>query len=71
MAIEFKSIEDEQFREYVFPGGEVVRVYGIALNVSSSGGHRIKGSDGFAHYIPSGWIHLRWMPKNENEMFAF
>jgi len=69
--LDFKSIEDEQYREYVWPDGTIVRVEGVALNVSASGGHRIKGADGMAHYIPAGWVHLRWMPKSGTEMFAF
>ena len=69
--MDFKSIEDEAYREYVWADGTVVRVEGVALNVSASGGHRIKGADGLAHYIPSGWVHLRWQAKPGREMFAF
>ena len=71
MTLEFKDISDEVYREYIFPGNEVVRVVGVGLHVSASGGHRIQGADGFAHYIPAGWIHLRWEPKPGKPLFAF
>lgn len=56
----FTDISSEAQRSYTFPGGDVVTVKGPQqLNVSPSGGHRIFAEDG-CHYIPAGWIHLRW-----------
>ena len=69
--LDFKDISDEQYREYVFAGGETVRVTGLSLHVSASGGHRIIGADGLAHYIPAGWVHLRWLPKPGSAFFQF
>jgi len=71
MALDFKDISNEEYREYVFPDGAIVRVVGLGLHVSASGGHRIRGADDLAHYIPSGWIHLRWAAKPGRELFAF
>lgn len=69
--MKFSDISDEQYREYTFPSGQVVKVEGLELNVSSSGGHRVKGADGFSYYIPSGWIQLRWLPKEGKQAFQF
>lgn len=69
--MEFKSIEDEEYREYEWANGAKVRVSGKGLNVSASGGHRIEGVDGVSHYIPSGWIHLKWQSKPGKPAFAF
>lgn len=69
--LEFSDISDEIFREYLFPGGHIVRIAGVALNVSSSGGHRIVGADGLSHYVPAGWTHLRWETKTGHPFFAF
>jgi hypothetical protein len=70
--LKFKSLEDEEYREYAFPTGSVVRIeLPIALNVSASGGHRVLDSDGISHYIPGGWIHLKWKVKEGKPHFAF
>jgi len=56
----FTDISSELYRTYRFPGGdEIVINYPIKLAVSA-GGHRIFDGDGDSHYIPKGWIHLRW-----------
>lgn len=63
-ALEFSDISSEKWREYRFAGGDVVRVDAPErLNVSGSGGHRIFDAAGVSHYIPAGWVHLRWMSK--------
>jgi len=67
----FKDITDEQYREYVFPNG-VIRVdEPIFVNVSASGGHRVFAADGKSHYIPKGWMDLRWEAKEDRPHFAF
>lgn len=58
----FKSLADEEYREYVYPNGTTIKVSGKSLHVSKSGGHRIVGNDGLAHYIAPGWVHLKWKP---------
>ena len=69
--MEFKSLETELWREYVFPSGTVRIDAPKSLNVSASGGHRIEDSQGMAHYIPAGWIHLRWLVKEGSPVFSF
>lgn len=63
--LEFTDISSEQWREYHFIGGEIVRIEGpLRLNVSESRGHRIFDAAGVSHYIPAGWIHLKWKGKD-------
>ena len=60
----FIDISTEVYREYVFPNCEVVRINApTGVNVSASGGHRVLDAAGISHYIPTGWIHLRWEAK--------
>ena len=35
----------------------------LQLNVNESGGHRIFDVEGVSHYVPAGWIHLKWIAK--------
>ena len=59
--LEFTDISSEAWREYCFESGAIVRIDNpLKLNVSDSGGHRIYDAQGESHYIPFGWIHLRW-----------
>ena len=70
--MEWKSLEDEIYREYRFPGNEYVRIdFPVKLNVSASEGHRILDSAGKSHYVHSGWIHLVWQVKEGRDPFAF
>ena len=63
--LEFEDISSEHFREYEFPGGEVVRINSpLKLHVSDSDAHRIFDANGESHYIPPEWIHLRWKTKD-------
>lgn len=62
MDLEWNDILTNEYREYLFPDGFVVRVDNpMRLNVSESGGHRILDADGMSWYIPSGWRALRWI----------
>ena len=62
--LEFSDISSEAWREYQFESGAVVRIENpLRLNVSESGGHRIYDAQGQSHYIPYGWIHLKWEAK--------
>lgn len=59
-----KNIASEERRIYTFPfGTQVVIEQPITLIVSDNG-HRIADSEGNGHYIPMGWIHLKWINKN-------
>lgn len=70
--LHFKDITDEQYREYVFACGETIRLNNpVGLHVSASGGHRVYTADGVSHYIPSGWLELRWEVKEGRRPFAF
>jgi len=57
----FTDISSEEYREYLFPQGASVLIQNPThLHVSKSGGHRILDANGVSHYVPKGWIHLRW-----------
>jgi hypothetical protein len=66
----FVDISSEQFRSYVFPGNEIVRIENpLQLSVSASG-HRLFDAQGISHYIPKGWIHLMWQAKDGEPHFV-
>ena len=49
----------EVWREYTFPGGEKVKIFGVSkVAVSESGTHRLETVSGLKHIIPSGWLHI-------------
>ena len=58
----FTNIDTEAWREYIFPGEECIVIENpIKLSVNlKSGGHRIWDAQNISHYIPSGWIQLKW-----------
>lgn len=60
--IDLSSRED--WREYRFPGGEVVRIENPQFLIVSDNGHRI-GCGDISHYVPYGWIDLCWRNKTE------
>lgn len=63
--LEFSDISSEEWREYRFPGGDVIKIdRPLKLHVSESRGHRIFDAEGRSHYIPWGWIHLSWGAKD-------
>lgn len=69
--LEFTEISSEQWREYHFLGGEKVRIDApLKLNVSENRGHRIFDANGISHYIPPGWIHLKWQAKPDRPNFV-
>lgn len=68
---EFKDISTEEYRVYHFPQLESIRINNPThLHVSASGGHRILDADGVSHYIPSGWLHLKWKAKEGEANFV-
>lgn len=70
--MDFKDISTEQYRAYVFPGGDTVTVTEpLKLFVSNSGGHRIVDASGTSHYLPARWIHLSWKVKAGQPEFSF
>lgn len=58
----FTDISSEQYREYTFPAGSIRIDNPLQLNVSKNG-HRVFDEQGVSHYIPQGWIHLKWEVK--------
>ena len=65
--LEWKNIDHEEYRVYVFPDDKKVAIKNpIKLNVSKSGGHRILDVNDVSHYIPYKWIHLYWETKDNN-----
>ena len=71
--LKFSDISSEQYREYVFTrkdGSYLVRIdQPCQLNVSDNG-HRIWDASGTSHYVPKGWIHLRWRVKEGQPHFV-
>lgn len=68
--LSFSDISSEEYREYVFPGGEIVKIESpLQLNVSKNG-HRLFDAQGVSHYVPQGWIHLRWKVKSGQPNFV-
>lgn len=71
-ALQFSDLTSEEWREYHFPTGAIVRIeQPVALNVSKSGGHRVQTTAGVSEYIPAGWIRLRWQNKSGLPAFQF
>lgn len=61
--LKFVDISTEKYREYNF-GDKFVRIeFPLWLNISQSGGHRVFDVNNVSHYIPKGWIHLKWEAK--------
>lgn len=60
----FDDISSEEWREYTFPGGDVVRIeQPLRLHVSERG-HRVFDAAGQSHYVPMTWIHIEWKAKD-------
>ena len=65
--LEWKDIDHEEYRVYVFKDNQRVAIQQpVLLNVSKSGGHRILDANNVSHYIPYKWIHLYWETKDHN-----
>lgn len=59
-SLSFEDISSERWREYRFPDGQTVRIENpLKLHVSDNG-HRIFDASGVSHYVPLGWVHLKW-----------
>lgn len=59
--LEFTDISNELYRTYTFFENQDITIkQPLRLHVSESGGHRVFDSSGISHYIPAGWIHLKW-----------
>ncbi len=59
----------ELWREYRFPGNEIVRIELPKILIVSDNGHRIMAGS-ISYYIPYGWISLQWQnPDDRPEGF--
>lgn len=68
--LKFTDISTEQWRVYRFSNDQIHIDNPVALNVSRSGGHRVLDAAGVSHYIPRGWNHLSWLPKDGEPNFV-
>lgn len=62
-ANKFVDISSEEFRTYVFSNGSEVTIQAPLQLSVNAGGHRLFDAEGVSHYIPKGWIHLKWKAK--------
>ena len=61
----------EKWREYRFASG-IVRIENPrTLYISPNDSHRVEDAAGLGHYIPPGWIHLRWEPRDKSKAIVF
>lgn len=54
------DISAEVYRLYRFPKGESVMIKKPATLIISDNGHRVVDKEGYSHYIPYGWVHLKF-----------
>ncbi len=59
---------NEEFRSYMFPGGDTITLNKVnELVVRPSGSHRIKTDDGLLHVISAGWLAISIKDENGQE----
>lgn len=68
--LSFEDISSEEWREYLFPGGNVVRIDGPLKIHMSDRGHRIFDASSNSYFIPAGWIQLKWKAKEGEPHFV-
>jgi hypothetical protein len=69
--LNFTDISSEEYRTYHFTSGYTIRIDApTLLNVSPSGGHRLFDASGMSHYIPKGWVHLKWKARPGSPHFV-
>ena len=69
--IDFTDISAEAWREYHFPGGDVLRIdEPLKLSVSDSGGHRLFDAAGKSHYVAPKWFSITWQAKDGQPNFV-
>lgn len=73
--LDWSDVSDEEWREYDFGGGKTIRIMSpLSLNVKrkpEGDSHRIFAQGGISHYIPVGWISLKWKSKPGAPSFSF
>jgi|TARA_R110000823_G_C15582667_1_gene463237 hypothetical protein len=66
----FIDIDSELKREYVFTREDTVVIENPIKLCVKPNGHRVWDAQNVSHYIPSGWIHLRWQVKEGEPNFV-
>jgi hypothetical protein len=66
----FVDISSEEFREYQFKEFETIRINSPLYLSISKNGHRILDAEGTSHFVPGGWIHLKWKAKENQPHFV-
>lgn len=67
----FVDVSSEDHRIYEFESGRTIRIEAPKwLHVAASGSHRLLDGSGVSHYIPSGWIWLRWTSRRDAPHFV-
>jgi DNA primase len=70
--LDFKDISGEEYREYMYNNGGVLRIVNPwKLAISKSGNHRIATLDGYSYIIAPNWIAIRFRKKVGEPSFAF
>lgn len=65
------DISSEIYRLYRFPRGENVTIKNPKTLVVTDNGHRIVDGRGQSHYIPYGWLHLKFKVKDGEPHFYY
>jgi len=63
------DISSELYRLYRFPKGESVTIKKPMILIVSDNGHRVVDQGGYSHYIPYGWIHLKFKVEKDKPHF--
>jgi len=63
------DISAEVYRLYRFPKGETVMIKKPMVLIVSDNGHRVVDKEGYSHYIPYGWIHLKFKVEKDAPHF--
>lgn len=68
---DFTDISSEEYRTYVFPGGETQTIEEPQfLSVSKSGGHRVINKAEESFYIKPSWRVIKWKAKADQPHFV-
>jgi hypothetical protein len=68
----FHDLNTEEYREYIYNNGGVLRVLQPwKLGISKSGNHRVATRDGFSYIIVPNWIAIRIKKKEGAPSFTF
>ena len=63
------DISSEVYRLYRFPKGETVMIKKPMVLIVSDNGHRVVDKEGYSHYVPYGWIHLKFKVEKDAPHF--